>query len=123
LLARLRAKLLIFESYATIERFWRQWNPTTRRSKKVAGRVTPLFDDPRYFCAIGLVKGWLVMEVITHEAAHAEFCYARRVMRTPWPAARKFEEESVCYPAGIVAREINRFLHKRGLYNPSQVKS
>lgn len=73
--------------------------------------------DPRYFCVIGLVKGFLSMEIICHEAVHAGLAYAKRHKRTPWDEhIANFEEEALCYPSGKIAAEINRAIHDAGLY-------
>lgn len=73
--------------------------------------------DPRYFCVIGLVKGFLSMEIICHEAVHAGLAYAKRHRRAPWDEhIRHFEEEALCYPSGKIAAAINRAIFKAGLY-------
>lgn len=72
--------------------------------------------DARYFCVIGFSRTQLNMEVISHESVHAGFCYAKRVRRTPWKAARDFDEEHVAYPAGEIAAAINSWCHKHGFY-------
>lgn len=72
--------------------------------------------DPRYFCAIGLVKGHLYGEIICHESVHAAFNYVKRVRRSPWDAhAKDFDEEAICYPAGRIAAEISNALDRAGL--------
>jgi hypothetical protein len=72
--------------------------------------------DGRYFCVMGFSRTRLNMEVISHESVHAGFCYAKRVRRTPWEAARDFDEEHVAYPAGAIAQAINQWCHKHGFY-------
>ena len=133
---RLCAKLLVFRNRLALRRFWNgKLGKEERLGLHCFGVVNGLsrwiesYDaktdtwsrrmercDPRYFCVIGLVVGHLGMEVITHEAGHAGFCYAKRVQRAPWAAARDFDEEEVCDPAGMIAAAIKRFLHRRGLY-------
>lgn len=127
---RLFAKVVVFKSNKAMRAFW-----SHRISKSPLGRWTVgacnglicwsekrgqrrvTETDRRYFCVIGLIVGRVGMEVIAHEAVHAGFCYAKRVRRTPWAAARDFDEEEVAYPAGAIARAINRELHRRNLYD------
>ncbi len=131
---RLKAKLLIFATVNDLKRFWRVDLDKGSLGRFTKGAVNGLCHevlrvnpdgstafhknvyDPRYFCVIGLVKRWLSMEVISHESVHAGFCYAKRVKKTPWAAAREFDEEEVAYPAGAIAAAINRFLFRKGLY-------
>lgn len=75
--------------------------------------------DPRYFCVIGLSlpdvrRKW--MTIISHEAVHAGFCYAKRVTRSPWAEKFDFDEEQIAYPSGNIASGINRQLYRRKLY-------
>ena len=72
--------------------------------------------DPRYFAVMGLVLGHLNMEIVTHESVHAAFAYARRHRKDLWCDPGELEEEAVCYPAGIIAKRINAWLHDEGLY-------
>jgi hypothetical protein len=72
--------------------------------------------DPRYFAMMGLTKGNLGMEVITHESVHAAFAYAKRVRtRDMFHGAVDHDEESVCYPAGMIAAEVVRRLREGGV--------
>ena len=132
---RLAAKLLVFDRPASLCRFWKHalHNPTTRDTRGiVTGLSTQVEDygtggelrrawmraDPRYFCVVGLCLGWLNMEVISHEAVHAAYCYEKRVGRNLFgDAAADFDEERIAYPAGRIAAAVNRFLHKKGLYD------
>jgi hypothetical protein len=107
---RLFAKLLVFKNTILLRRFW-----TSNLNKGELGRWT-------VGAVNGLVKSKLSMAVIVHESVHAGFCYAKRVKRTPWAAARSFDEEEVAYPAGEIARKINIFLWKKELY-PSNESS
>ena len=131
---RLYAKLLIFKNPRTLQVFWRDGLKNGSLGRWTVGAVNALVHwtetvgatgevirkqrdvDPRYFCVIGLCETKLSMEVISHEAVHAGFCYAKRVKRTPWDAARKFDEEEVAYPSGAIAKKINAFLYARKLY-------
>lgn len=132
--ARLRAKLVVVRSGRDLGRFWTQVLGRGGLGRHCYGVVSALgrsaekvddqgrsYDrrwicDPRYFCIIGLCATHLSMEVISHEAVHAGFCYARRRAKDPWNDDRELGEEHVCYPAGAIAAEINRFLYKSGLY-------
>lgn len=132
---RLYAKVLIFKSRNDLLRFTHKsmgrWAHPSRdwtcacvqllcrwRERLDRGRWTRRMTatDPRYFCVVSLCRGHLNMRIISHEAVHVGFCYAKRVKRTPWAAARDFDEEEIAYPAGEFARLLNAFLHKRGLY-------
>lgn len=75
-----------------------------------------VYVDPRYFCVIGLVRGHLSMEIISHEAVHAGCAYAKRGARAPWHDALGFDEEHIAYPAGRIAAAINRALWAAKLY-------
>lgn len=127
--ARLSAKVLIFRSCSAMRRFWRDALALGELGKDCRGAVNALSSqgerlingewkvcrvhaDERYFCVVGLVRGYLTPEIICHEAVHAGFCYAKRVARTPFAAALEFDEERVAYPAGIIAAGINDWLRK-----------
>lgn len=72
--------------------------------------------DKRYFAVMGLTADAVCTEHVVHESVHAGFAYAKRV-KCDWDArALSFDEEEVCYPAGVIAVAINNELHKRGLY-------
>lgn len=129
--ARLRAKLLIFDKPASLRQFWKAVRGSDLGSSAVGAvnslayeRVTfrkasefhSMECDPRYFCMIGLCKAHLSMEIISHEAVHAGFAYAKRRKGDAWIAAMGFDEEFVAYPAGRIAAAINRFLYVKGLY-------
>jgi hypothetical protein len=139
--SRLRAKLLVFRNRTALNDFWEKALKPTGHGERLGlgcqgavnalqheiitikdGRETRHIEvDPRYFCLIGLVRGMgkftSPMEVISHEAVHAGFAYAKRIGRTGfWVKASSLDEEDVCYPAGRVARAINIFLHERGLF-------
>lgn len=124
--SNLRAKLLIFEKRENLRLFWRDVlkrpdlgaqcygavNALVCETQKVSssGKITAryLVADKRYFCVIGLVTGCLNAEIVTHEAVHAGFCYAKRIKRSPWDAqAKSMDEETVAYPAGEIAAKIN----------------
>jgi hypothetical protein len=134
---RLRAKLLVFETPQLLARFCSAALGSdqliaNRKGQLALGAVNPLsFEmrrfadgleqvrlhaDPRYFCLIGLTLGNLSMEIISHEAVHAGFCYEKRVKRNVFGDAAAFDEERIAYPAGAIAAGINRFLDKAGLY-------
>jgi hypothetical protein len=131
---KLAAKLLIFDSRASFHRFWRSLrreplergcegcvNSLSRTRQRFGGKGEPdgpaVFEgDRRYFCLIGLHKRGLSMEVISHEAVHAGFCYEKRVRRNLFGKACDFDEERIAYPAGAIAAAINRFVYSKGLY-------
>jgi hypothetical protein len=129
---RLAAKLLVFDKPTNLRRFWRKVVGSdvgrecrgcvnalaqTREAVGVKNPKPPvLVGDPRYFCVIGLVRGWLSMEVISHEAVHAGYCYEKRVRRNLFGAIGDFDEERVAYPAGRIAGAMNEFLARKGLY-------
>lgn len=129
---RLAAKLLIFRNSKDMGRFAMKAlgspnydcagfvnNLSVERMRFGKGGVLlehTLSVDPRYFCIICLnQETGLNMEVITHEAVHAGFFYSRR-SRMKWPGQKGQPDEAVCYPAGIIAAAINRFVHDEGLY-------
>lgn len=129
--SRLLAKLIVFKSKKDLRNFWKKgllkhdlgagcmgavnslccervsFHPVERRRMEV---------DARFFCIIGLTQRNLSMEVISHEAMHAGFAYAKRMKRNPWASTYELDEEGVCYPAGRIASWINRVLHKNGIY-------
>lgn len=127
----LRAKLLIFKNRSGLRNFWKKIGKGDLGSKctgavnalayevhhfSKSGESAYIKADPRYFCVIGLVKGHLNMEVISHESMHAGFAYAKRRTGKFWVSATEMDEEKVCYPAGRIARQINMVLYKEGLY-------
>jgi hypothetical protein len=131
--ARLAAKLLVFASPRDLRRFWKEALGKPDLGAGCVGAVNALGHeaidygkdgdgksrwvcDPRYFCIIGLCLNHLTMEVVTHEAVHAGFCYARRRGQDPWNDDRRLGEEDVAYPAGRIAAAINRWLYDRDLY-------
>lgn len=132
--SRLRAKLLIFENNAQMKDFFTRvldrphsvtkdtrgvvsalsWTVENYKKGKEPQRFLEV--DPVYFCLIGLIVGHLRMEIICHEAVHAAFAYKARQSRRVWSDKDELDEEEICYPAGIIASQINRFLHDEGLY-------
>lgn len=131
--SRLWAKLLVFDTPLSLRLFWKKCLGKGDLGKGCLGAVNALgyeviefrkdkteksilVVDPRYYCVIGLTKGRLNMEVVTHEAVHAGFCYAKRRKGDLWHGAKDLDEENVCYPAGIIASQINKVLHDAGLY-------
>lgn len=123
--SKLRAKLLIFKNATALRGFWKNalghnlgrfclgavsslcTNVGTidRKGNKIHEYVIA---DKRYFCIIGLIKGHLGAEIVTHEAIHAGYCYIKRIRKTPWDEQiEHFDEESVAYPSGLIAAKIN----------------
>lgn len=134
--ARLKAKVLIFKKPSDLRHFWRVVLKKGDLGNGCLGCVQSMgiiasrpqeqgpdiderwIADPRYFCIIGLIQGHLTMEIITHESVHAGFAYAARQQRRQWVRAHgDLDEEQVCYPAGAIAASINRFIHKKKLYD------
>lgn len=129
---RLAAKLLVFDKPQSLRAFWckavgsdigRECRGAvnamaqTRETVGVKNAKPPvLTGDPRYFCIIGLCQRWLSMEVVTHEAVHAGYCYEKRVRRNLFGKVGDFDEERIAYPAGRIAGAVNEFLHSKGLY-------
>lgn len=126
---RLMAKVLIFKTPAALSRFWKTIlghdlgkdckgavNALGCQIENVRTGKVRMEGDPRYFCVIGLCVGWLGMEVVSHEAVHAGFCYEKRVRRNLFGQAADFDEERIAYPAGAIAAGIGRFLHDHGFY-------
>lgn len=132
--ARLAAKLVLFSTPRDLRKFWTDVLGRPDLGRGCLGAVNAMgyhamyvedddsiskerwVCDPRYFCVIGLCLGHLSMEIISHEAVHAGFCYARRRGRNPWNDDRSLGEEDVAYPAGAIAAAINRYLFAEGLY-------
>lgn len=123
--SKLRAKLLIFKNKTSLRGFWKKAlgkdigaycygavNSLCCEVGKVDkdGNILTrhIEADKRYFCLIGLIKGHLNAEIVTHEAIHAGYCYIKRVRKTPWDEQiAHFDEESVAYPSGLIASKIN----------------
>lgn len=128
-IGRLRAKLLVFKTRRDMYGFIKQALGSNglgalgfvsqlveeRLTFKGGRASTTLMIDPRYFCVICLVQGYLTMEIITHEACHAGIYFSQR-SRHQWPNQKDAPSEAICYPTGRIASAINRFLHDRGLY-------
>jgi hypothetical protein len=132
--SRLWMKALMFRTNRGMRRFWTERLGRSDLCRFTKGVVSALgFEvvqfpkgggechvwevDRRYFCVMGLIAGKVRMEIVTHEAVHAGFCYAKRVnSRDLWHNAKDNDEENVCYPAGRIASELNRWCHKRGYY-------
>lgn len=132
---KLKAKLLVFDSTKNLRGFWKVLGKG-ELGRYCRGAVNGLYvevqtfgkepasapkwrleADTRYFCVIGLVKDWLSMEIVSHEAIHAAFSFAKRKSRAPWDVqAAAFDEEAICYPAGRVASAISRELWAGGFY-------
>lgn len=133
--SRLRAKLLVFDKPRNLRHFWKHCLHKSDPGRECRGAVNGLISeiirvpakgkkqrpptleaDSRYFCIIALVKNYLCMEVICHEAVHAAFSYSKRIKRSPWDCCTgDFHEEELCYPAGRIAAEIVHSCRKGGL--------
>jgi hypothetical protein len=130
----LRAKLLIFETPADMQRYWRKRMGNNlgrgclgavnslRRTvywceKGKPDKVVRIEVDSRYYCVIALCRKHLTMRIISHECVHAGYAYAKRRTRAPWHVeCLRFDEEMVAYPAGELARAIVIFLERNGFY-------
>ncbi len=130
----LKFKLVLFNKPRHLHRWWRSFfgshlssnclgavNQCMTQFEKVDKNgvvaVTRAVYDRRHFCVVGLTSDNLGMEVITHESVHAGYCFARRSKRAAWNhLALEFDEESVAYPAGKVARSIVKFLDQERLF-------
>lgn len=134
---RLRMKLLIFKTPRDMCLFWkrglgRDLGDSTMKGYRPLGVVSALAceirsfktgteqvwqeGDPRYFAVMGLVKGHLNMEIITHESIHAGIAYERRHRKDFWVDIGNLDEENICYPAGRIAAAVNRYLYDNNLY-------
>lgn len=138
----LKAKVLVFRSLVSLQRFWRLGlrrskldedvcavvsditSTVTFQTPKGTSKRPPVWEvDPTYFCVVGFILGKLSMEFIAHESVHAAYAYARRVAgRKSWPD-KEDPEEHVCYPAGRIAAAINRLFHSHGLYDRQSLSS
>lgn len=133
--ARLRAKLVVFDTNKNLRRFWNKVLYTPDLGESCGGAVNALERtcirflkngteeshiqrDPLYFCLIGLLKNHLTTEVICHESVHGAFALQRRRSGVLWSGQQDMPEEAVCYPAGILASLINFEIHKANLYQP-----
>lgn len=138
-IASLRMKLLVFKTKKDMREFWHNAEPTKNGggikgalgvvdslqftvmdfTKGQEGDPTPYLEvDKRYFAVMGLLVGYLGMEIVTHESVHAAFAYAGRMQsRSIWKLDEDdLEEEAVCYPAGLIARRVVSALNNAGLY-------
>lgn len=126
---------MVFQNCRYLHAFWRNALGKSALGRTCRGAVNGMYQevvtfpgkgkperahlevDERYFCVMGLVKGHLSMEIIAHESAHAAFAFVKRKSRCPWDAqAKDYDEESICYPLGRIARAINNILYKAKLY-------
>ena len=145
-LGTLYLKLLVFKNRKELRAFWDAAEPT-KNGGGVGGDTLAVVDalqcecqnfakagdeseprsvmevDKRYFAAMGLVRGYLGMEIVTHESVHAAFAYAKRLgPKTPWAkAVNGLDEEAVCYPAGRIARLVVTALNDAGLYDDNRI--
>jgi hypothetical protein len=144
-LCSLHMKLLVFPTLRSFRHFWVTSEPTRKGGPlgKAFGAVAALqcetrdyrtsdWPDPvlevdrRYFAAMGLVRGHLGMEIITHECVHAAYSYAKRTgPRNPWACAVDerdgLDEELVCYPAGVLARKVVTVLRDADMFNKGYI--
>jgi hypothetical protein len=134
-------KLLVFPSRKAFHNFWDRCHPTAvggkigsalgavgsmqceSRSFKKGRSIMGV--DRRYFAVMGLVRGCLGMEIVTHESVHAAYSYAKRVgPRNPWApvvGTDGLDEELVCYPAGRIARLVVNALNEAGMYKNNRI--
>lgn len=129
--ARLHAKVAVFKNLSSMRHFWKLIDKPQPKALAVVCQLSStryridaqgneynhrLEVDPRYFCLMTFALGHLNMEIVSHESVHAGFAYARRVKRSPFKAALRFDEEAIAYPAGRIARSLNGWLYKHDLY-------
>jgi hypothetical protein len=137
--SRLRVKALVFKDGKAMRRFWKvslerpplstdivavcgenSTEITYPKEKDKPQRPSEMRVDPRYVCVLGFIEGFLTPEYITHESVHAAYAYDRRVQgKNHWPDNDQ-PEERICYPAGIIAGQIIRKLHKGGLFRANR---
>jgi len=130
---RLALKVVVFDRQKWLPHFWRVVLGRPHLGARTLGAVNALahetidirsgrpdrstmWVDPRYFAIMGLVRGHLSMEIVTHESVHAAFCYAKRCKGNQWAEYTDFDEEEIAYPAGRIARAVNALLHDKCLY-------
>ena len=119
----LKAKTLIFKNNRDLCYFWKHGLGKDDLERKCTGAVnslaiyhhdpvtmeqTAIEVDKNFFCVIGLIKGHMTNEVLTHEAGHAAIHYYRRVNgnKNIWEKKFDFNEEGFCYPLGIIASHL-----------------
>ena len=119
----LKAKTLIFTSCRNLCFFWKHGLGLGNLGRNCNAAVNSLaihYHDPvtmeqtaievdkNFFCVIGLIKGHMTNEVLTHEAGHAAIHYYRRVNgnKNIWEKKFDFNEEGFCYPLGIIASHL-----------------
>lgn len=125
--SRLAAKLLVFEKPRDLHNFWAKYLKRGHLGRRCLGAVNALASyaehpatgrrrmtvDARYFCVVGLCRGHLTMRIISHEAVHAGYAFAKRRARSWWDAqAKHFDEEAIAYPVGEIAAGIVSALGK-----------
>lgn len=131
--SRLKLRLLVFENWSSMNRFWKNNLRAGGLDRRTLGVVQTLSREisykrgqegksrivhhPTYFALMGLLKSHLAANVIAHESVHAGFAYAKRLGgRVTWDGqALEFDEEAVAYPTGNVARLVNDCLYHAGL--------
>lgn len=125
--ARLRTKVLVFESNPHMRRFTRKVLGKPKAAcARTLGLCQPLCIhtptgwevDPRYVSVVCLLRDHLTPEIIVHEAVHAGFAYAARQRCKQWVKGDAMDEEEIAYPVGRIADGINRFLHKHDYFTP-----
>jgi hypothetical protein len=133
---RVKAKLLVFPTIKNMMKFWdKVLGSPHDLTKECLGVVNPLswrvwdsktgkerqMVDPTYFAIIGLVGPKTDCMTITHESVHAALFYVRRLggkaNHSVPLEAKDVADEEICYPAGIIAAQINRFFYDNDLYS------
>lgn len=125
----LRAMVVVFDTPRNLNRFWKATMGSSlgdsargavnalgcTRENVTTGRVVYEVDR-RYFCLVGLVRGYLGTEVITHESVHIAYAFAKRRSRNEWDEyAEESHEEILAYPTGRAAAELVRWLRRKKL--------
>ena len=135
---RLKMRLLVFETPAKLRSYWGKLRggkfgglcQGTRGAVNSLGREVLEYGkngklvgqwievDGRYFAVMGLVRGYLGMEVVTHESVHAGIAYYDRSKgRLQWSRDDALPEEDLAYPIGIIAKKVVIALEKGGFYD------
>lgn len=71
--------------------------------------------DPNYFAICCFVEGDMDIDKITHESIHVAYAYGRRVRKNKYFEPGDHEEEAVCYPAGVYARQVVKIISREAI--------
>ncbi len=125
--SKLKIKVLVFDTDKTMQKWWRMCFKSSIKGAAAAvnsmsgtitsseGVVRSVFDK-NYIAVVVFNKKFLGMEVITHEASHVGFAYAKRIKNSPFAEYGDFDEELVAYPTGRAASAIVSLLYKHKIF-------